>query len=208
MTNIACVLCLADRGLRRMRRESARFGANFLWQIRLLEDEGRPQVCYKFDVINTDPIAGTGKNTAISSALEDRHCPWARRVDRRRANRHQRPSCFVGWIFAPHARPRRNVYSRPGTLGLCLQLASLRRHLWRWRRASSPMRVDGLKIRSDFSAFRRKASRRRSRPLADRRQPCSPRPNQRRGFSNIRAAAIEGLVKRETEKSRPEGLAC
>ena len=53
----------------------ARFGANFLWQIRL-EDEGRRQVCYKFDAINTDPIAGTGKDHLLSTAWEDRHVRW------------------------------------------------------------------------------------------------------------------------------------
>jgi hypothetical protein len=53
----------------------ARFGANFLWQIRL-EDEGRRQVCYKFDAINTDPIAGTGRDHLLSTAWEDRHVRW------------------------------------------------------------------------------------------------------------------------------------
>ena len=45
----------------------ARFGANFLLQIRL-DDEGRRQVCYKFDAINTDPIAGTGRDHLLSTA--------------------------------------------------------------------------------------------------------------------------------------------
>ena len=36
----------------------ARFGANFLWQIRL-EDEGRRQVCYKFRAPQEDPVRNT-----------------------------------------------------------------------------------------------------------------------------------------------------
>ena len=57
----------------------ARFGANFLWQIRL-EDEGKRQVCYKFKAINNDPIAGTDRTiccprrgkTATSAGLAPR----------------------------------------------------------------------------------------------------------------------------------------
>jgi hypothetical protein len=50
----------------------ARFGANFLWQIRL-EDEGKRQVCYKFKAAHDDPVAGTDKAHLLTTAWEDRH---------------------------------------------------------------------------------------------------------------------------------------
>lgn len=53
----------------------ARFGANFLWQIRL-EDEGRRQVCYKFDAIHEDPVSGAGDLHLLSTAWQDRHVRW------------------------------------------------------------------------------------------------------------------------------------
>lgn len=50
----------------------ARFGANFLWQIRLA-DEGKRQVCYKFKAAHNDPVAGTDKAHLLTTAWEDRH---------------------------------------------------------------------------------------------------------------------------------------
>ena len=53
----------------------ARFGANFLWQIRL-EDDGRRQVCHKFKAIHNDPVAGTEASRRLTSAWEDRNVAW------------------------------------------------------------------------------------------------------------------------------------
>ena len=53
----------------------ARFGANFLWQIRL-EDEGRTQHCYKFKAITDDPVAGTDEEYRLTSAWEDKAVRW------------------------------------------------------------------------------------------------------------------------------------
>ncbi|MFK4621590.1 hypothetical protein ABIF50_004896 [Bradyrhizobium diazoefficiens] len=53
----------------------ARFGANFLWQIRL-EEDGKRQVCHKFKAIHKDPIAGTGRTHLMTSAWEDRNVRW------------------------------------------------------------------------------------------------------------------------------------
>jgi hypothetical protein len=53
----------------------ARFGGNFLWQIRL-EDEGRRQVCYKFDAAKEDPVRGTDKAHLLTTAWEAREVNW------------------------------------------------------------------------------------------------------------------------------------
>jgi hypothetical protein len=53
----------------------ARFGANFLWQIRL-EEEGRRQVCYKFRAHDEDPLRGTPEKHRLTSAWEDPTVNW------------------------------------------------------------------------------------------------------------------------------------
>ncbi len=53
----------------------ARFGANFLWQIRL-EDDGRTQHCYKFNAHRNDPVAGTDKAQTLTGAWEDKEVRW------------------------------------------------------------------------------------------------------------------------------------
>jgi hypothetical protein len=53
----------------------ARFGANFLWQIRL-EDEGRKQVCYKYRARAEDPLRDTDQRALLSSAWEDTLIDW------------------------------------------------------------------------------------------------------------------------------------
>lgn len=47
----------------------ARFAGNFLWQIRL-EDEGRRQVCYKYDAQDRDPLMGTAQEALVTGAWE------------------------------------------------------------------------------------------------------------------------------------------
>ena len=46
----------------------ARFGGNFLWQIRL-ENEGRTQVCYKYNANERDPLYGTERANLVTG-------PW------------------------------------------------------------------------------------------------------------------------------------
>jgi len=53
----------------------ARFGANFMWQIRL-EDEGTRQICYKYDARRTDPECKAATRRFLTSAWED---PWVGR---------------------------------------------------------------------------------------------------------------------------------
>jgi hypothetical protein len=53
----------------------ARFGANFLWQIRL-EAEGRTQVCYKFRAATEDPVRGGDQAHLLTSAWEDKDVNW------------------------------------------------------------------------------------------------------------------------------------
>jgi hypothetical protein len=53
----------------------ARFGANFLWQIRL-EEEGRRQVCYKFRAHDEDPLRGTPERHRLTSVWEDPTVSW------------------------------------------------------------------------------------------------------------------------------------
>ena len=48
----------------------ARFGGNFLWQVRL-EEEGRRQVCYKYRARDEDPIRETAEAHLLTSAWED-----------------------------------------------------------------------------------------------------------------------------------------
>lgn len=47
----------------------ARFGANFLWQVRL-EDGGRTQVCYKYLAREQDPLMGGTDQRRLSTAWE------------------------------------------------------------------------------------------------------------------------------------------
>ena len=47
----------------------ARFGANFMWQVRL-EDEGRRQVCYKYRARAEDPIRNGGDITRLTTGWE------------------------------------------------------------------------------------------------------------------------------------------
>jgi hypothetical protein len=53
----------------------ARFGGNFLWQIRL-ESEGRRQVCYKYRARAEDPVRLTPDRNMLTSAWEDRQVGW------------------------------------------------------------------------------------------------------------------------------------
>ena len=48
----------------------ARFGGNFMWQIRL-EDEGQRQICYKYEARQKDPVAGTSAASKMTGAWED-----------------------------------------------------------------------------------------------------------------------------------------
>jgi len=47
----------------------ARFGANFIWQVRL-EDEGQTQVCYKYMAREFDPLMGTAEEHMLATAWE------------------------------------------------------------------------------------------------------------------------------------------
>ncbi len=47
----------------------ARFGANFIWQVRL-EDEGQTQVCYKYHTQEHDPLMGTSNQARVTTAWE------------------------------------------------------------------------------------------------------------------------------------------
>ena len=54
----------------------ARFGANFMWQIRL-EDEGRSQHCYKFHAAERDPVRDDpDRRHLLTGAWEDKHLRW------------------------------------------------------------------------------------------------------------------------------------
>jgi hypothetical protein len=80
----ACVLlCGHDEYWTRAMREAidayvdagghvARFGGNFMWQIRL-EDEGRTQVCH-WGV--DDPVEGTDRNALLTGCWEDLRIAW------------------------------------------------------------------------------------------------------------------------------------
>lgn len=47
----------------------ARFGANFIWQVRL-EDDGQTQVCYKYHAREFDPLMGTQEQHMLATAWE------------------------------------------------------------------------------------------------------------------------------------------
>ncbi len=47
----------------------ARFGANFIWQVRL-EDDGQTQVCYKYHAQAQDPVMGTEYQEKLTTAWE------------------------------------------------------------------------------------------------------------------------------------------
>jgi len=47
----------------------ARFGANFIWQVRL-EDNGQTQVCYKYHGQAHDPVMGTDEQHKLTTAWE------------------------------------------------------------------------------------------------------------------------------------------
>lgn len=47
----------------------ARFGANFIWQVRL-EDAGQTQVCYKYLAQDEDPVMNTPEQASVSTAWE------------------------------------------------------------------------------------------------------------------------------------------
>lgn len=53
----------------------ARFGANFLWQIRL-EEDGRRQICHKFWAKDRDPVANTDREHLLTSAWESMQVNW------------------------------------------------------------------------------------------------------------------------------------
>jgi hypothetical protein len=53
----------------------ARFGANFIWQIRL-EEDGRRQICYKYRAADEDPVRYEGDASRLTSAWEDRLVGW------------------------------------------------------------------------------------------------------------------------------------
>ncbi|MBV6306332.1 GldG family protein [Candidimonas humi] len=53
----------------------ARFGGNFMWQIRL-EDEGRRQVCYKARAKDEDPVAGGPDRALLTGAWEELAVNW------------------------------------------------------------------------------------------------------------------------------------
>ncbi|KGF69055.1 hypothetical protein LL06_13055 [Hoeflea sp. BAL378] len=53
----------------------ARFGANFLWQVRL-ENNGTQQVCYKFTAAEEDPVRNTDQAHTLTTAWEDKSIAW------------------------------------------------------------------------------------------------------------------------------------
>ena len=53
----------------------ARFGGNFLWQIRL-EDDGHTQVCYKGRAATDDPVRDTDRAHLLTTAWEDALVNW------------------------------------------------------------------------------------------------------------------------------------
>ncbi len=53
----------------------ARFGGNFLWQIRL-EEEGQRQVCYKFSAPQEDPVRGTDQDRLLTTVWEAPEVGW------------------------------------------------------------------------------------------------------------------------------------
>jgi hypothetical protein len=53
----------------------ARFGANFLWQIRL-EEAGRRQICHKFRAAAEDPVRGTADSARLTTLWEAPDVNW------------------------------------------------------------------------------------------------------------------------------------
>ncbi|MFU1983800.1 N,N-dimethylformamidase beta subunit family domain-containing protein [Bordetella hinzii] len=53
----------------------ARFGGNFMWQIRL-EDQGRRQVCYKARAKDEDPVRGGADHAYLTGAWEEQAVNW------------------------------------------------------------------------------------------------------------------------------------
>lgn len=53
----------------------ARFGGNFLWQVRL-EDHGATQVCYKELAGTHDPVMGTDRQRRVTACWEDELVDW------------------------------------------------------------------------------------------------------------------------------------
>lgn len=47
----------------------ARFAGNFLWQTRI-EDDGRTQICHKYEAVDEDPVMGTGDQHLLTGAWE------------------------------------------------------------------------------------------------------------------------------------------
>ncbi len=54
---------------------AARFAGNFLWQIRL-EDQGRRQVCYKYEAVERDPVMATSDRSLLTGAWEQPEIGW------------------------------------------------------------------------------------------------------------------------------------
>ncbi|MER8448282.1 GldG family protein [Mesorhizobium sp. M1066] len=52
----------------------ARFGANFMWQIRL--EGGVTQICYKYHAHQNDPVANTADHHLLTSSWEDPALGW------------------------------------------------------------------------------------------------------------------------------------
>jgi hypothetical protein len=53
----------------------ARFGGNFMWQVRL-EDDGKRQVCYKSRAAAEDPVRGTDQVHLLTGAWESKAVNW------------------------------------------------------------------------------------------------------------------------------------
>ncbi|WP_378942306.1 N,N-dimethylformamidase beta subunit family domain-containing protein [Mesorhizobium sp. ANAO-SY3R2] len=88
----------------------ARFGANFLWQIRL-EDDGKTQHCYKFKAAEEDPVHGTKDAHLLTTAWEDKDVRWPGASTVGVNGLH---GLYASWGgFAPHGQKGFTVY-RPG----------------------------------------------------------------------------------------------
>ena len=53
----------------------ARFAGNFLWQTRI-EDEGRTQICYKYDATEKDPLMGSDQQQQVTGCWEAPPVNW------------------------------------------------------------------------------------------------------------------------------------
>lgn len=49
--------------------KAARFAGNFLWQTRI-EDDGKTQICHKYEAVDGDPVMGTDNQNLLSGAWE------------------------------------------------------------------------------------------------------------------------------------------